>query len=207
MVGFAVLVAMLAAAVALGSSFIRERNRETAPAIPSAEPATNWPVVIRQPAGPPTVLTSHTNLAGQMVSVSCSSCHATTTPNLNTRDAADLKEFHQGMHYNHASLSCLSCHNPNDYDSLRLADGSSVQFRDVMQLCAQCHGPQARDFRNGAHGGMTGFWDLQRGGRQRNSCIDCHDPHAPQYPQVMPVFTPKDGPRPTAHPDGKSHSH
>jgi hypothetical protein len=194
--------------VALGSNLTRERGREPsapAPAIASA-PATNWPVSIRHPAGPPLVATSQTNLAGQMVSVSCVSCHATTTPNFNTRDAADLKEFHQGLNYNHASLSCLSCHNPNDYDTLRLADGTSVPFTDVMQLCAQCHGPQARDYRNGAHGGMTGFWDLQRGGRQRNNCIDCHDAHAPQYPQVMPVFTPRDGPRPPAHPNGKSHS-
>jgi nitrate reductase cytochrome c-type subunit len=57
-------------------------------------------------------------------------------------------------------------------------------------LCAQCHGPQARDFQHGAHGGMTGYWDLSKGPRRRNSCIDCHDPHAPKYPAVMPVFPP-----------------
>ena len=59
-----------------------------------------------------------------------------------------------------------------------------------MTLCAQCHGPQFRDYQHGAHGGMTGYWDLTKGGRMRNNCIDCHDPHAPKYPTVTP------GPRP-----------
>jgi hypothetical protein len=62
----------------------------------------------------------------------------------------------------------------------------------VMDLCGQCHGPQARDYAHGAHGGMTGYWDLSRGPRERNNCIDCHDPHAPAFPKVRPVFAPKD---------------
>jgi hypothetical protein len=61
-----------------------------------------------------------------------------------------------------------------------------------MRLCAQCHGPQYRDYQNGAHGGMTGNWDLSKGGRVRNNCIDCHDPHAPRYPTVTPSRGPND---------------
>jgi formate-dependent nitrite reductase cytochrome c552 subunit len=86
----------------------------------------------------------------------------------------------------------MSCHNAENYDSLRRADGQEVSFGRVMDLCAQCHGPQFRDYTHGAHGGMNGHWDLRSGPRTRNNCIDCHDPHAPAYPKVMPVFPPKD---------------
>jgi len=62
----------------------------------------------------------------------------------------------------------------------------------VMTLCSQCHGPQRRDYNMGLHGGMNGYWDLTKGGRTRNTCINCHDPHAPAFPLVMPVLPPKD---------------
>ncbi|MBI5610873.1 MAG: hypothetical protein HY902_18485 [Deltaproteobacteria bacterium] len=62
----------------------------------------------------------------------------------------------------------------------------------VIELCSQCHGPQARDYQHGAHGGMTGYWDLRRGDRFRNVCVDCHNPHVPAYPQFAPVQRPRD---------------
>ena len=92
----------------------------------------------------------------------------------------------------HGDLSCLSCHNPDDYGTLRLADQRAVLYRDVMTLCAQCHGPQYRDYLHGAHGGMNGYWDLTKGPRTRNSCIHCHDPHAPAFPSMRPTFKPRD---------------
>jgi hypothetical protein len=102
-------------------------------------------------------------------------------------------EFHQDLHYAHGGLSCLSCHDAGNYDSLRRADGRLIAFpQAAQQLCTQCHGTQARDYERGAHGGMRGYWDLSRGERTRNSCIDCHDPHAPGYPAVSPVFPPQD---------------
>jgi hypothetical protein len=39
---------------------------------------------------------------------------------------------------------------------------------------------------------MKGYWDLQRGPRQRNGCIGCHAAHAPAYPQVLPAPPPRD---------------
>jgi hypothetical protein len=63
---------------------------------------------------------------------------------------------------------------------------------DAMTLCAQCHGPQFRDYQNGSHGGMNGHWDLSRGPRLRNHCVDCHDPHVPQVLPVHPAPGPKD---------------
>lgn len=152
-----------------------------------------WPVVVSNPEGPPRVLTGSVDSLGRPVSVSCASCHANLEPN-HTRRSADEPpmQFHQGLTYSHGGLSCLSCHNPQNYNTLRLADGAAVAYMDVMQMCAQCHSKQARDWTHGAHGGMTGYWDRTRGPRFRKSCIDCHDPHSPAFPAMVPTFKPRD---------------
>ena len=154
------------------------------------------PVHIRTPKGPPAVDSGLRDQAGKAITVSCQHCHATRPPNRESRATVDLDQFHQGLRLNHGRLACVACHNPSDgYASLHLADGKTVDFADVMTLCAQCHGPQYRDYQHGSHGGMNGHWDLSRGPRQRNNCIDCHDPHAPQFPLVQPAPGP---PRPTS---------
>jgi formate-dependent nitrite reductase cytochrome c552 subunit len=162
---------------------------------PDAPPtaATLHPVAVRKPAGPPVVKAGYTDDKGRPVTIACATCHATKDPNPQARLGEDLKLFHQGLKGAHGNLACVSCHNPGDkYDSLRLADGRPLPYAEVMQLCAQCHGPQYRDYQHGAHGGMTGHWDLTKGGRVRNNCIDCHDPHAPKYPTVRPAAGPHD---------------
>lgn len=167
----------------------------TEPSAPTADGIIHtalYPVVIRRSEGPPLLPTGLTNYHGQPVFASCGACHATTQPNLDVRRAEDLDQFHQGLNYNHGGLTCLSCHNSANYDTLRLADTRSVEFPDSITLCSQCHGPQRRDYDMGLHGGMSGHWDLERGGRTRNTCINCHDPHAPAFPQVMPVLPPRD---------------
>ncbi|WP_339909455.1 cytochrome c3 family protein [Symmachiella dynata] len=103
-----------------------------------------------------------------------------------------MDEFHGGMAFSHGAVSCLSCHNDQDYDALKLADGRRVEFTEVMTLCAQCHGPQMIAYQHGAHGGMTGHWDLTRGPQVKNNCIDCHNPHSPQFPKMQPTFKPRD---------------
>jgi len=148
------------------------------------------PVHIRKPEMP-SVDSGKLDRHGNPVMVRCNNCHDTQKTNMLTESASQLKGFHQKLSFRHKSLKCVSCHNPDDHETLRLADGSTVSFPNVMQLCAQCHGPQYRDYRNGSHGGMNGYWDLSRGPRTRNNCIDCHDPHHPAYPKVMPVFPPK----------------
>jgi len=167
-------------------------SRATTAANSDHAPAQRFPVTIRRPEGPPRVNTGVIDAEGNPVTVACSNCHAARNPNPNTRRADELDEFHQGLTLNHGQLSCLSCHNPGNYDALRLADGSEVAYVDVMQLCSQCHGPQRKDYDHGIHGGMNGYWDLTRGPRVRNNCVDCHDPHAPAFPMMKPTFKPKD---------------
>ena len=150
------------------------------------------PVIIRGLPDTPTVLADLTQSGQAPTEVACATCHSTRTPQLSQKRSDQLDEFHQGLQKQHGDLSCLSCHNADNYDTLRLADGTAVPYESAMQLCAQCHGPQFRDYRNGSHGGMTGHWDLTRGPRTRNACNVCHDPHAPAYPKLIPVFAPKD---------------
>lgn len=152
-----------------------------------------YPVVIRTPTGPRGTLAGIQDRHGTEQTVACAVCHTTRPANKSNRESADLNEFHQGLKTAHGQLACVACHTAdNGYESLHLADGSSVLWQESMQLCAQCHGPQFRDYEHGSHGGMTGFWDLSRGSRMRNHCIDCHDPHAPAFPTVRPAAGPAD---------------
>ena len=159
---------------------------------PGSGHGNDWPVYISRPSRAPRVETSVVDSLGRPVTVSCSSCHATREPNYDNNRSSQLEVFHQNLTFKHGQLSCLSCHNPDNYDQLRRADGRALQYPQVMALCGQCHGPQARDYARGSHGGMTGYWDRSKGPRNRNNCVDCHDAHAPAYPKVRPVFPPKD---------------
>jgi hypothetical protein len=154
--------------------------------------APRYPVVVHPGPDVPKVKTAILTHAGTPSDVSCATCHTTRAAQVQIKSAGQLKEFHQGMQYVHGEISCLSCHNAGNYDTLRKADGTPVNFVQTQQLCAQCHGPQYRDYQHGSHGGMTGHWDLTRGPRERNTCTDCHDPHAPAFSRVMPVFAPVD---------------
>ena len=163
------------------------------------------PVVIREPPIPQGVPTRTLDPHGKPISLQCFACHSVRVSNAATAHSTDLDEFHQGLKKAHGQLTCISCHDSKDgYTSLKLADGRSLPFTESMTLCAQCHGTQYRDYQHGAHGGMTGHWDLTLGGRERNHCLHCHDPHAPRYP----IFSPVAGPRDRFHPvvsSGESH--
>ena len=140
----------------------------------------------------PRIATSHVDSAGKPVSLPCSSCHSVKAPDPKKRRGDQLLHFHQGLTMAQGDLTCVSCHDSRDYDQLRLADLTSVTFPDVMMLCSQCHGPQRRDYDHGAHGGMSGYWDLSRGKRVRNGCTACHDPHAPAFRKMLTAPGPRD---------------
>ncbi|MDG2223620.1 MAG: cytochrome c3 family protein [Rubripirellula sp.] len=149
-------------------------------------------VVVHRPAGPPRVALAGVDPQGRRGEVACSTCHSVRKANLENKTTDTLNEFHEGLVVNHGKLACYACHNPDDSDSLRLADGTNVAYQDVMTLCSQCHGQQATAFAHGAHGGMNGHWDLTRGPQMKNNCVDCHDPHSPSFPSMIVDFKPKD---------------
>ena len=166
-----------------------EKNGAAGREAPTKTPA----LPVKRAAIPqPRVLTDKVDHRGQQVSVSCATCHTTRAADYQAGVTSMPTEFHPGLVYTHGGLSCLSCHNADDYDTLRKADGQAVPYQNALLLCGQCHGPQTRDYRNGSHGGMVGYWDKTKGERDRNVCTDCHDVHAPAYPQMMPIFPPRD---------------
>jgi hypothetical protein len=134
-----------------------------------------------------------TGADGQVAVIACATCHALREePHALPTSADALGPPHGGLRFEHGQVSCASCHHPDNYDQVRLADGTALPLTEAMQLCTQCHGTQARDFARGAHGGMRGSWDRARGPRERNNCLDCHDAHAPSFPSFTPAPPPRD---------------
>lgn len=130
---------------------------------------------------------------GAPIGVACDTCHGPDADGEVLAQAQDNPEgMHQALEHRHGALACDACHDPDDRRFLHLADGTLLEMPRAMELCAQCHGPQHRDYQRGSHGGMTGSWDLRRGDRVRNHCLDCHDAHAPAWSQLDPVFPPMD---------------
>lgn len=167
-----------------------EANHDAAPA-PSAS-GLRHTTEIHIPEKLTSIDTGKVDALGRPIRAECVACHTTRHPERLPESPAELREFHQGMTFQHGSLSCASCHTVGAQNVLRKADGTLLPMRDAMQLCAQCHGPQFRDYTHGSHGGMQGHWDLSRGPRLRNHCVDCHEPHAPRYPPSIPVLPPAD---------------
>ena len=163
------------------------------PSVAKSGTKTLYATEIRQPPVPRGVETNVVNPHGQQVTLQCAACHGVRPARVVTSQSAELDEFHQGLKMAHGQLTCVSCHQTSDgYSTLKLADGRSIAFAESMMLCAQCHGPQFRDYQKGSHGGMTGHWDLTRGGRTRNHCLHCHDPHSPKFPIFAPAAPPRD---------------
>jgi len=103
----------------------------------------------------------------------------------------DLEDEHveiSGM-FNHASRQrwCLDCHNPDDRDKLRLANGDLVSFEKSYNLCGQCHGTIFRDWKAGIHGKRTGEWN---GKKLYRLCVHCHNPHSPGFKPIKPLPPP-----------------
>jgi len=183
--GYAVLHSLGQQAIADGSDDV--------PAYTMAGKDT-YPVSINRMEGPPTLQVGVHPQSGEPITVSCTTCHSTRPADPVHGFGNTPDEFHLGMTFTHGNgaISCLSCHNENDYDTLRAANGEAIAYPEAIALCAQCHSGQYEDYTHGAHGGMNGYWDLSQGPRTRNSCIDCHDPHAPAFPQMVPTFKPID---------------
>jgi len=168
---------------------------DSAPAIepPVYAPARTFAVEISRPAGPPRVVTDRVDALGRPVTIGCATCHSLAgLGNPERKSGEPPTEFHSTLVVEHGDLLCRACHEAPGYATLHLADGRSLPYVEVQTLCRQCHGPQARDFDRGSHGGMTGYWDLSRGPRQRHHCTVCHDPHAPAYVGMMPARGPVD---------------
>lgn len=156
---------------------------------------------------PATLESLHTEVVanGRTVRLRCDSCHGLGIASAELpHSAIEAGLPHVGLELQHGGLACASCHDRERPERIRLADGRVAPMREAMRLCAQCHGTQHRDYQHGAHGGMQGHWDLSRGDRVRNHCVECHSPHRPAYPSFRPLPPPHDRFPPAGH---EEHTH
>ncbi len=124
---------------------------------------------------------------GRPVRVACQTCHQKiVSANADVYRKADAS-FHANIKLRHGRKTCRTCHRLPYFTDFNLADGTPVPHGDVKILCGQCHARRLLEYENGAHGGMTGYWDRRQGERQRNHCLDCHNPHSPGIPLVRPA--------------------
>jgi hypothetical protein len=116
----------------------------------------------------------------------CSECHADMEVDYERRE---LEMYHEEIRLNHGPKDrwCFDCHNAEDRDHLRLANGTLVGFDESYRLCGQCHGTIYRDWREGIHGRRRGFWN---GAKSYLLCAHCHDPHAPKFAALKPLPPP-----------------
>jgi hypothetical protein len=121
----------------------------------------------------------------------CSKCHDEDLKQRLARRARprELKGEHETIVLNHGDKDrwCFDCHNPEDRDTLRLANGKTVEFTESYKLCGQCHGTIYRDWKAGIHGRRRGWWD---GPKQYMLCAHCHDPHSPRFKKRTPMGAP-----------------
>ena len=114
----------------------------------------------------------------------CSDCHVDIDVDTTVRT---LTDEHEDIILEHGEKWCFDCHNPDDRDYLRLANGKILDFKESYKLCGQCHGPKLRDWKLGIHGKRTGQWN---GKKKYLLCAHCHNPHSPKFKPVKPMPPP-----------------
>lgn len=158
-----------------------------ATAAPAAPPQGLHTTTIHRPYAQLGIVTPADDGRGKPARVPCLTCHNDIRAKERNRGAKSLKDFHQEVRLKHGNHTCQTCHTVPGFDTFHLADGTIVPYENVMQLCGQCHATRLQEYEKGAHGGMSGYWDLKRGPRVRNHCLDCHNAHAPAVPKVVPA--------------------
>jgi Cytochrome c7 and related cytochrome c len=118
----------------------------------------------------------------------CTDCHKNLIPNPVRRVLVDWHDDISAM-FNHDSENrwCLDCHDLKNRDSLRLASGKLLDFKESYKLCGQCHGEKYRDWKVGVHGQRTGEWN---GKKEYLLCVNCHNPHSPKFRELTPEAPP-----------------
>lgn len=114
----------------------------------------------------------------------CNDCHADLEPNPVRRELSDMHDDISAM-FDHDKENrwCLDCHDLKNRDSLKLASGKLLDFKESYKLCGQCHGEKLRDWKVGVHGKRTGEWN---GKKEYLLCVHCHNPHSPKFKELTP---------------------
>jgi hypothetical protein len=113
----------------------------------------------------------------------CNDCHKFQKPNPVRRKLTWHEDITEIFNHDSQNRWCLDCHDLRQRDSLRLASGQLLDFKESYKLCGQCHGDKLRDWKVGVHGRRTGYWN---GKKQYFLCVSCHNPHSPRFKQIKP---------------------
>ena len=166
-------------------------ERERWPGTTTKAPPRRFGSEVQLPHRALGMATPERTIRDEVVRVPCGTCHATLQPRPELTAHPERRRLHKRQVIKHGDLTCRSCHHAPRFEDFRLSNGNVVPYTGVMSLCGQCHSRQLRDYNAGAHGGMRGYWDLNRGPRLRNHCLVCHNPHQPAIPKVLPAPLPR----------------
>ena len=98
---------------------------------------------------------------------------------------------HAKMNLEHGMVdTCFTCHHETEINAFKTRSGDPMPYNEHVALCAGCHGPIYRDWKHGAHGRRSGFFDRSKGDLRRAECIVCHDPHKPAFAPMKPLPPP-----------------
>ncbi len=126
----------------------------------------------------------------QFDDMACGECHSEPLEG----NPKDKGEFHDGIELNHAAERrnnlCFNCHNRKNFDAFAGPSGEVIPYKEVAEMCSKCHGPIYRDWKSGAHGRRSGYWDKSQGPQESLQCIACHDPHSPVFKSMKPAGAP-----------------
>lgn len=150
-----------------------------------ATPVPAWatdPTPIRQPLAAPVFTQA-------VYTYRCDDCHKIiASPAETTRTLTQHREIELQHGIN---TRCFNCHHPTNRDAFVDDYGDEIPWNQPQRMCAKCHGPVYRDWQHGSHGRLNGYWDVAQGEQIRRRCIECHDPHQPQFPALAPAPGPR----------------
>ena len=118
----------------------------------------------------------------------CTSCHSEFRER---RRKMALEGEHNNLKFEHGrNVLCLNCHNQIDPDSFGDNMHTPIPATESSRLCGQCHESHFDEWKLGTHGRINGYWDAAYGETKRLDCIQCHDPHAPNFTLMVPEAPP-----------------
>jgi len=186
--------------LALAAVFVLDARRGVRLPIPPASGVVEADLAL----GPPRIALQTPTMQNGRYLMACSECHA-----LFPSPAVPRETLFQHTHIrlSHGlNDSCYNCHDRANRDALVVRGGETIGFERSVELCAQCHGLVFRDWQAGIHGRTSGSWETNSPDRRRLRCSECHDPHSPAFPPVVPLPGPSTlrmGPPSTPDPHGQ----
>jgi hypothetical protein len=99
---------------------------------------------------------------------------------------------HRNIVLNHGlNVNCLNCHYQYDRNYYAAYGNDKISAEESFQVCMKCHGPIYRDWEANIHGRVNGYWDAELGPQKKLDCIQCHDPHSPDFKNIIPMPPPE----------------